>query len=123
MNVTVNGRKSPYRTVTFDPSRNEVLLIEQRLLPHRFEIFHARNFKETAAAIRDMNQVDAISRIRKPTLVIVGDHDPSTPAPHGELIANHIAGAKLLRLPTAHLSNIEAAPAFNDALLEFLRNP
>jgi len=54
MNVTVNGRKSPYRTVTFDPSRNEVLLIEQRLLPHRFEIFHARNFKETAAAIRDM---------------------------------------------------------------------
>src|SRR5437660_10508516 len=54
MNVCVNGRVSHYRTVTFNPSENEVLLIEQRLLPHRFEIFHARNFKETATAIRDM---------------------------------------------------------------------
>ena len=80
-------------------------------------------YASCCAAIRDMNQVDALSLIRKPTLVIVGDHDPSTPPAHGELIADHIAGAKLLRLPTAHLSNIEAAPAFNDALLEFLRNP
>src|SRR5213592_904101 len=54
MKVTVNGRPSQYRTVTFDPSTNEVLLIEQRLLPHRFEIFRARDFKETAAAIHDM---------------------------------------------------------------------
>src|SRR3954464_454459 len=54
MNVTVNGRKTLYRTVTFDPSTNEVLLIEQRLLPHRFEIFRARDFKETARAIHDM---------------------------------------------------------------------
>jgi methylthioribose-1-phosphate isomerase len=54
MNVTTNGRTAHYRTVTFDSVRNEVLLIEQRLLPHRFEIFRARDFKQTAAAIRDM---------------------------------------------------------------------
>src|SRR3954465_7462509 len=54
MNVTVNGRKTHYRTVAFDPTNNDVLLIEQRLLPHRFEIFRARDFKETAASIRDM---------------------------------------------------------------------
>src|SRR5689334_12727146 len=54
MNVTVKGRTTHYRTVTFDPSHNEVVLIEQRLLPHKFELFRGHNFKETATAIRDM---------------------------------------------------------------------
>ena len=54
MNVTVGRRISHYRTVTFDARRNTVLLIEQRLLPHRFEIVATRDFRETAAAIRDM---------------------------------------------------------------------
>jgi methylthioribose-1-phosphate isomerase len=54
MNVTVRGRTKPYRTVTFDAGRNEVRLIEQRLLPHRFEIVATRDFRETARAITDM---------------------------------------------------------------------
>lgn len=54
MNVTVNGRSRSYRTVTFDSVRNEVLLIEQRLLPHEFKIVATRDFRETAAAITDM---------------------------------------------------------------------
>jgi S-methyl-5-thioribose-1-phosphate isomerase len=54
MNVTVNGRSRHYRTVTIDRARNEVLLIEQRLLPHEFKIVATRNFRETAAAITDM---------------------------------------------------------------------
>jgi S-methyl-5-thioribose-1-phosphate isomerase len=54
MNVTVRGKTGHYRTVSFDAERNAVLLIEQRLLPHKFEIIATRNFKETAAAIHDM---------------------------------------------------------------------
>ena len=54
MNVTVRGQTRHYRTVTFDATRNAVLLIEQRLLPHRFEIVARRDFRETATAIRDM---------------------------------------------------------------------
>ena len=54
MNVTVRGQTRHCRTVTFDAKHNTVLLIEQRLLPHRFEIVAARDFRETAAAIRDM---------------------------------------------------------------------
>ena len=54
MNVTVRGKSRPYRTVSFDAERNAVLLIEQRLLPHKFEIIATRNFSETAAAIHDM---------------------------------------------------------------------
>src|SRR6202142_990301 len=54
MNVTVRGRPQPCRTVAFDRAHNAVRLIEQRLLPHEFKIVAAKNFRETAAAIRDM---------------------------------------------------------------------
>jgi len=54
MNVRVRGQKRHYRTVTFDAARNEVRLIEQRLLPHEFRILATRSFRETADAIRDM---------------------------------------------------------------------
>jgi S-methyl-5-thioribose-1-phosphate isomerase len=54
MNVTTRGRTQHYRTVAFDRARNAVLLIEQRLLPHEFKIVATKNFRETAAAIRDM---------------------------------------------------------------------
>jgi len=54
MNVTVNHRSRHYRTVTFDAQRNEVLLIDQRLLPHQFKIAAQGNYRATAEAIRNM---------------------------------------------------------------------
>jgi S-methyl-5-thioribose-1-phosphate isomerase len=54
MNVTVNGRRRHCRTVSFDAPGNRVLLIEQRLLPHEFRIVGTRDYRATAAAIRDM---------------------------------------------------------------------
>src|SRR5262245_38274641 len=54
MKVTVGRRTEHFRTVTFDAQRNVVRLIDQRLLPHRFEIFSATTYQETARAITDM---------------------------------------------------------------------
>ncbi len=54
MNVTVRGRTRHYRTVSFDTAKNQVLLIEQRLLPHEFKVVGTRDFRATAVAIRDM---------------------------------------------------------------------
>jgi methylthioribose-1-phosphate isomerase len=54
MKLTVDGKTENFRTVTFDPVRNELVLIEQRLLPHSFELVRTRDFKETARAIKDM---------------------------------------------------------------------
>jgi methylthioribose-1-phosphate isomerase len=54
MNVKVGKKTKHYRTVSFDPAKNQVLLIEQRLLPHEFKIIGTRNFRETAAAIKEM---------------------------------------------------------------------
>ena len=54
MKVLVGSKRKAFRTVTFDAARNEVMLIEQRLLPHRFELFRAKDFRQTAKAITDM---------------------------------------------------------------------
>jgi methylthioribose-1-phosphate isomerase len=54
MHVLVDGRRRHYRTVAFDPKKNAVLLIEQRLLPHQFQVISTRDFQETALAVRDM---------------------------------------------------------------------
>ncbi|HTV61228.1 MAG TPA: S-methyl-5-thioribose-1-phosphate isomerase [Verrucomicrobiae bacterium] len=54
MNVTLRGRSRHFRTVTFEAARNSVRLIEQRRLPHEFKIVATRDFRETAAAIRQM---------------------------------------------------------------------
>jgi S-methyl-5-thioribose-1-phosphate isomerase len=54
MNITVQGRTRPHRTVTFDSAKNSVLLIEQRLLPHRFQIVAMNDYRATAGAIRQM---------------------------------------------------------------------
>jgi len=54
MNVMVRGRLRHFRTVDFDAADNAVVLIEQRLLPHRFQRVWMGNYQETASAIRDM---------------------------------------------------------------------
>jgi methylthioribose-1-phosphate isomerase len=54
MNVTIRGKTQHFRTVTFDSKKNNVLLIEQRLLPHEFKIIATKGYVETAAAITDM---------------------------------------------------------------------
>ena len=54
MNVLIQGRSRPVRTVAFDAQRNAVLLIEQRLLPHSFQIVATPNYRKTARAITDM---------------------------------------------------------------------
>jgi 3-oxoadipate enol-lactonase len=71
-------------------------------------------------AIRDMDQRETIGTIGVPTLVIAGTHDIPTPPTDGRFIADRINGALYVELAAAHLSNIEAAPAFTAALTDFL---
>jgi S-methyl-5-thioribose-1-phosphate isomerase len=54
MNVTLRGRPKAFRTVSFDRANNSVRLIEQRLLPHEFQIVATKDFGATARAITDM---------------------------------------------------------------------
>ena len=74
------------------------------------------------AALRDADSREWLRQIRVPTLVIAGDRDVSTPWDgHGEILAREISGARAVRLPAAHLSNLERPRSFTTALLEFLQ--
>ncbi len=80
-----------------------------------------RGYAGCCAAIRDMNLTAALHTIRLPVMLIVGERDLGTPwAGHGEVLAREIAGAQVLRLPAAHLSNVECPRSFTAALFEFL---
>ena len=72
------------------------------------------------AAIRDMDQRETVGGIGVPTLVIAGTHDVPTPPTDARFLADRIKGARYVELPAAHLSNIEAAPAFTSALIDFI---
>lgn len=73
------------------------------------------------AALRDTDLRGQLDKIHVPTLIIGGDNDPSTPwEGNGDILAREISGAAVVRLPTAHLSNLGRPRSFTAALLEFL---
>lgn len=64
---------------------------------------------------------DELAGIDVPALVMVGEHDPSSPPAEAEAMASAIPDARLEVLPAAaHLSNLEAPEAFDRALETFL---
>lgn len=73
-------------------------------------------YASARCAIRDMDQRAGLAAIRAPTLVVCGAQDSSTTPAHAAELAGAIANARLVALPTAHLSNIEAEDAFNAAV-------
>jgi 3-oxoadipate enol-lactonase len=75
------------------------------------------------AAIRDADLSHDLSRVTARTLVIAGAQDPVISSANAHLVAEGIPGASYLELQAAHLSNIEAAPQFTEALLKFLNEP
>ncbi|MFZ3215748.1 MAG: 3-oxoadipate enol-lactonase [Candidatus Acidiferrales bacterium] len=80
----------------------------------------ADGYVATCAAIRDTDLREAVSGVKRPTLVISGAQDAATTAVDGRFLSGKISGAQYVELNTAHLSNIEAAEAFTAALLKFL---
>jgi 3-oxoadipate enol-lactonase len=72
------------------------------------------------AAIRDMDQRETVAQIKTPTLVIYGGSDPVTPASEAQFLTDRIRGAVKVELPAAHLSNVEQAGAFTEAVSNFL---
>lgn len=83
----------------------------------------AAGYAACCAAIRDTDLRESVARIGAPTLVVTGKDDVATPAAQGAWLARTISGARLVELPAAHLSNIEAAGAFTAAVTAFLREP
>jgi 3-oxoadipate enol-lactonase len=71
-------------------------------------------------ALSTLDQRALLPRITSPTLVIAGRHDMATPLAAGEFIRSQIHGASMTILDAAHISNVEQAHAFTDAVVGFL---
>lgn len=71
-------------------------------------------------AVRDTDLDATLGSITAPTLVLVGDHDQSTPPEKGRAIAAAIDGARVASLPVAHLAHPEQPAAFVDLAVPFL---
>ena len=71
-------------------------------------------------AIRDADLRDVIATIRVPVQVIMGAHDPATPAADGRAMAQRIPGAGYAELDASHLCNVESPERFNAELVGFL---
>jgi 3-oxoadipate enol-lactonase len=72
-------------------------------------------------AIAKLNLTDRLPGISIPTLIVVGADDPATTVDMARTIHQRVTGSELVILSdAAHLSNLEQAEAFNEAVLAFL---
>lgn len=72
--------------------------------------------------IATLDVAPRLPTIAAPTLVMVGEHDPTTPVAASRLIADRIPGARLTVLADAsHISTLEVASTVNGHLTTFLK--
>lgn len=73
------------------------------------------------AAVRDFDFRNSLDTIRKPVCILAGTQDGSTTVADAAFLRDSIAGASLIELPAAHISNVEAPDAFSAAVLNFAK--
>jgi proline iminopeptidase len=70
----------------------------------------------------DFDYTPELSRVGKPTLVIVGEHDRCTTPRAARALHEGIAGSELVVVPgVGHMSFVEAPDAYLDAVRRFIR--
>jgi 3-oxoadipate enol-lactonase len=73
------------------------------------------------SAVRDMAQSTILLKIKAPTLVLSGRHDPACTVDQGIVLNRLIDGSQMVIIEdAAHLSNIEQPARFNQAVREFI---
>ena len=72
--------------------------------------------------ISALDLVAQLGRIGCPTLILVGEHDPSSPPAAARVLQENIAGAEMHVIPDAsHMAPLERPEVVNAYLVEFLR--
>jgi 3-oxoadipate enol-lactonase len=103
-------------TPEFRASSPDRVAKAQRML----ETTSPAGYSACCAALRDVDLRDAVAQIKTPTFIIYGAKDPVTPAADAEFLADRIQGSAKVALNAAHLSNVEQADAFTEAVSHFL---
>jgi len=102
-------------TPEFRASSREVVRTQQMLANSP-----PQGYAACCAAVRDMDERERVARIKVPTLVIYGGRDPVIPIADAHFLADQIAESEKVELDAAHLSNVEQASAFTEAVSNFL---
>ena len=121
--VRKNGMKSVASAVVerwFSPAFRQKALATVSSTLKMLEEANPEGYAACCAAVRDFDFREQLGRIRIPTLVISGAHDPATPPADGRFLAQQIPGARYVELNAAHLSNIEDQDRFNIEVAAFL---
>jgi 3-oxoadipate enol-lactonase len=81
----------------------------------------AEGYAGCCGAISGLDTLEKLRDLRTPCLVMVGDQDMGTPPAMSELIHQHWPASSYVVIKNAaHISNIEQAQAFTDAVMKFL---
>lgn len=82
----------------------------------------AAGYAGCCAAIAQIDFTERLKEIKCPVLVLVGDQDHGTPVAMSEQIRDNLPGAKMQVIANAsHISNVEQAEVFNQAIDAFLK--
>lgn len=90
-------------------------------LVHQLATSNAEGYAACCEALAAADLRGEVNEIRLPLLLIAGEQDPVTTVADSEFVQSQVPEAKLVTLPTSHLSNIEQPAQFNAALLDFLQ--
>jgi pimeloyl-ACP methyl ester carboxylesterase len=80
-------------------------------------------FRSVAYSLFHLNQMQILSSIKVPTLIICGELDKVTPISESQIFHNSIQNSKFVTIPgTGHLCYQEKPDAFNSIILDFVNS-
>jgi 3-oxoadipate enol-lactonase len=113
----VDGTISRWFTAPFiERAPHDIEKVRQMILGTNVE-----GYMGCGSAVRDMAQSTMLLKIKTPTLVLSGRHDPACTVDQGIVLNRLIDGSRMVIIEdAAHLSNIEQPAQFNQAVRAFI---
>ena len=118
MSAMVEGSLSRWFTEPYRAAHPDVMARVAAMI----EGASVEGYSACCLAIGAVNTLEALTQVRIPTLIIVGESDQATPPAMAQQLHEHLVDSQLCVLPNAaHLSNMEQPGLFTEAVLTFLK--
>ncbi|RZF55998.1 3-oxoadipate enol-lactonase [Acinetobacter halotolerans] len=81
----------------------------------------ALGYANCCEALAKADVRDELKQITIPVLIMAGTHDPVTTIADGQFMQQQIPNSTLVEIDASHISNVEAADAFNQRVEQFIQ--
>jgi 3-oxoadipate enol-lactonase len=95
---------------------------ESNTILEMLEHANPEGYAACCASVRDTDERTSLGKVKVPTLIVAGKHDPAIAPADAKYLAEHIPLAEYVELNAAHLSNLEAKEEFNQVVLRFFES-